>query len=102
MLHPAALVLFVLAEQLLLVYKVVLISPEAFDLLIDLVELVGLLLPFEGDLVGLLLAGLFKLGQVRHQPVVLLFVKLELLLLRLRRALLLLQLHCILMHGIPI
>ena len=75
-LHPASLVLLVLAEQLLLVYQVILISPEPLNLLVDLIELMCLFLSLECDLVGLLLAGLLQLGQVRHQPVVLLLVEL--------------------------
>jgi hypothetical protein len=50
----------------------------------------SLLLLLHGDLIGLLRPRLLKLGQVGHQPVVLFLVKLELLLLRLRRPLLLL------------
>jgi hypothetical protein len=81
---------------------VVLFSPESLNLLVDLFELMCLLLPLDSDLIGLLLSRLLQLGQVSHQPVVLLLVELQLLLLSLRRTLLLLQLHCILMHGITI
>ena len=89
-LQPLRLVLLVLPEQLLLIYQVVLISPEPLDFLIKLLELMSLLLLLHGDLVGLLRPRLLELGQVGHQPVVLFLVKLELLLLRLRRPLLLL------------
>ena len=95
-------VLLVLAEQLLLIYQVVLISPEPLNLMIELLELMCLLLLLHCDLIGLLRPRLLQLGQVRHQPVVLLLMKLQLLLLRLRRPLLLLKLHSILMHGITI
>ena len=90
MLQPLRLVLLVLPEQLLLIYQVVLISPEPLNFLIKLLELMSLLLLLHGDLIGLLRPRLLQLGQVGHQPVVLLLMKLELLLLRLRRPLLLL------------
>ena len=80
----------------------VLISPEPLNLLIELLELMCLLLLLHSDLIGLLRPRLLQLGQVSHQPVVLLLIKLKLLLLRLRRPLLLLELHSILMHGVTI
>jgi hypothetical protein len=95
-------VLLILPEQLLLIYQMILISPEPLYLLIELLELVCLLLLLHSDLIGLLRPRLLQLGQVSHQPVVLLLIKLKLLLLSLRRPLLLLELHSILMHGVTI
>jgi hypothetical protein len=69
-------VLLVLPEQLLLIYQMILISPEPLNLLIELLELMSLLLLLHGDLIGLLRPRLLQLGQVSHQPVVLLLIKL--------------------------
>ena len=45
---------------------------------------------------------LLQLREILHQPIVLVLVELELLLLRLVRALLLLQLHCVLVHRVTV
>ena len=76
MLQPLGFVLLVLPEQLLLIYQVVFISPEPLYLLIELLELVCLLLLLHSDLIGLLRPRLLQLGQVSHQPVILLLIKL--------------------------
>ena len=69
-------VLLVLPEQLLLIDQVVLISPQPLNFLIKLLESVCLLLLLHGDIIGLLSPRLLELGQVGHQPVVLLLMKL--------------------------
>jgi len=75
-LDPTRLVLLVLPEELLLIYQVVFISPEPLDLLIEPLQVMPLLLPPDRDLPGLLLPCLLQLGQISHQPVVLLLVEL--------------------------
>ena len=76
MLQALGFVLLILPEQLLLIYQMILISPEPLYLLIKLLELVCLLLLLHGNLIGLLRPRLLQLGQVSHQPVVLLLIKL--------------------------
>ena len=96
------LVLFLLADDLLLRDHVVLVPPESLDLARELLHLKLHLLLLELYVVRLLMLHLLELGQVAHQPVVLVLVELQLLLLRLVRALLLLQLHRVLVHRVPV
>jgi hypothetical protein len=97
-----SLVLFLLADDLLLRDHIVLVPPEPFDLGRELLHLKLHLLLLELYVVRLLMLHLLEIGQVAHQPVVLVLVELQLLLLRLVRALLLLQLHRVLVHRVPV
>ena len=96
------LVLFLLADHLLLRDHIVLVPPESLDLAGELLHLKLHLLLLELYVVRLLMLHLLELGQVAHQPVVLVLVELQLLLLRLVRPLLLLQLHRVLVHRVPV
>lgn len=96
------LVLFLLPYQLLLSDQVILFAPESFNLIGGLLLHVGDLLPLDGDVVALLMLDLLQLGEVPHEPIVLVLVELELLLLRLARALPLLQLHRVLVHRVAV
>ena len=101
-LHTLPLVLLILPEQLLLRDQVILLPPQSLDLRGQTVHVVRLLLLLQSDLISLLLPSLFQLGQVSHEPVVFLLMKFEFFLLCLRGTLLLLKLHRVLMHRIPV
>lgn len=63
---------------------------------------VGDLLSFYGYVIALLLFHLLELREVPHEPIVLVLVELEFLLLCLARPLPLLQLHRVLVHRVPV